>query len=757
VKILKLTKLSFRQFRGKLLAVGLFVLTINSLCFGQRALTGRIIEHQTNNPVVGASIYFSELLRGTTSDENGFFKMDGLKQGKTLLQVSHIGYQNYFTVIDILQDSVLEVVLKPSLIEMKEVVVYGTQSQEPTKTTFNVAQLTQNEIQQSGALNISDAMARLPGVNQLTTGVGISKPVIRGLYGNRIQVNVSGLRFDNQQWQDEHGLGLSDMGVDRLEVIKGPMSVLYGSDAIGGVINVIEEKPAPVGSYSRDFGARIYSNTFGVSLNYGVKKSSVDRWKIFRYGLDNHADYSDGNNSRVLNSRFASYNLKAAWGKTKDDRTRVVRVAGSFSEFGFVFDSLSRKAEDARLSRTFDGPHHLVGFGQATVENTVFKNGKKIKLNGGVISNIRLEDEGGGGISLSMLLNTLNGVGQITKPVGENAEWTYGSSLMFQTNTNFGGRIIVPDAITGEGSVFSFYKNHLNRFLLEAGARYDLRFIETFVTNTLNKPGNPDSPTDEIFPFRKVYHAFNLSAGAGFNFTDQFYFRSNISTGYRPGNLAELSSNGLHEGTLRWEIGLQKAKVEQNLNVEASLNFSSPNLRAQASLYRNQFQNFFYLAPTGEEYFGFGIYRYGQSDAVLQGGELSFDWNPPGTPLSIGSSYSFIEGKKEDGDALPFIPANKLLTEIKFHFKQMGNFLNPALKVGGTYISDQTKPAQFETKTDGYFLIHAGLSGQWKKAALSLTANNLLNNTYYDHLSRFKYYGIANMGCNVVLSLNYKF
>ena len=741
----------------KMVLLVVCLMTAITFCTAQHQLTGTVLEFQSDKVIPGASVYFSELSLGTASDEFGEFKIDGLKRGKFLVQISHIGYESFFALLDVPSDSVLRVFLRPSLIEVKEVVVYGKQSQAPKETTFNIAQLTSAEIAQSGSFNISDAMSRLPGVSQLTMGIGISKPVIRGLFGNRIQVNVSGMRFDNQQWQDEHGLGLSDIGIDKLEVIKGPLSVLYGSDANGGVINVIEEKPAPVNSTARDLAAKIYSNTYGLSMNYGLKKSSSDRWKIFRLGLDSHSDYNDGNNDRVLNSRFASYNAKAAWGRNKESRTRVIRVSGSFSEFGFVFDSLSRKKEDDRLSRTFDGPHHLVGFAQATIENTIFKNEKKIKLNGGIISNLRMEDEGGGGISLSMLLNTMNAVGQITKPIGKNSEWTYGSSLMFQTNTNFGGRIIVPDAITGEGSLFSFYKTATNRFLVEAGGRYDVRFIETFVTNTLNRPDNPDSPTDEIFPFREVYHAFNLSAGFGFDFTDQFYFRSNVSTGYRPGNLAELSSNGLHEGSLRWEIGMRDAEIEQNMNVEASLNFNSANLKGQVSLYRNQFRNFFYLAPTGEEYFGFGIYQYMQSDAVLQGGELSFDWNPAATPLTISSSYSFVEGEKEDGEPLPFIPANKILTEIKIHFRSGRDLLNPSFKIGGTYISDQTKPAQFETRTDGYFLLNAGLSAQWKETNVSLVANNLLNNTYYDHLSRFKYYGIANIGCNVVLSLNFKF
>jgi iron complex outermembrane receptor protein len=273
----------------------------------------------------------------------------------------------------------------------------------------------------------------------------------------------------------------------------------------------------------------------------------------------------------------------------------------------------------------------------------------------------------------------------------------------------------------------------------------------------LNVIGAGLSPTQEILPFNKFYNAFNFSAGTGFDFTKSLSLKLNASTGYRPGNLAELSSNGLHEGSLRWEIGKPDSKTERNLNLEGSLNYNHPSLRASISVYRNHFWNYIFLNPTGTEFFGFGIYRYEQTDATLEGGEANVNWNPFESPIEIASSYSMIKATKEDGSYLPFIPANKLNTEIKFHLKSGLRFSNPVFRVGGNYVFEQNHPAEFETSTSDYFLLNAGLTSDWKKMNLSLACNNLLNKTYYDHLSRFKYYGIANMGRNVVLAINYKF
>jgi iron complex outermembrane receptor protein len=737
-------------------AISMMIFSCVSMLHAQK-LSGRVVDSKNHEPLSKAAVYFPELHKGTSTNEDGVFTIMGLGQQKMLIQISHVGYEIFFTSLSFNRDTTIEVFLSPSLIEMKEVVVTGRQSQDVNETSFNVAQVSAREMNSQGSLSISDAMSRLPGISQLTTGAGISKPVIRGLYGNRIQVNVNGMRFDNQQWQDEHGLGLSDIGVDRVEIIKGPSSVLYGSDAIGGVMNVIEEKPAPTGEKIQELNTRIFSNTYGLSANYGIKKTTEKNWWRIRAGFDNHADYTAGNNNRVLNSRFASYNLKASLGFTKRNMVSVNNVFVSYSKFGFVFDSLSRKEEDGRLSRSFDGPHHQVVFAQASTENTFYKGKRKAKLNGGLITNLRQEDEGGGGISLSMLLNTASILGQFTHQISESSELTYGASSYFQTNTNFGGRIIVPNAVTAELSAFSFFHHKRNQILFEGGVRYDRRFIGTQATGSLNVIGAGLSPTQDVLPFNKFYNAFNFSTGTGYDFTKRLSFKLNASTGYRPGNLAELSSNGLHEGTLRWEIGKPDAKTEHNLNLEGSLLYNHPTLRASISAYRNRFWNYIFLNPTGSEFFGFGIYRYEQSDAALEGGEINVNWNAFNSPIEIVSAYSFIKAKKEDGTYLPFIPANKLNSEVKFHLKSGLKFSNSILRVGGNYVFQQNHPAEFETSTADYFLINAGVTTDWRKMNLSFTCNNLLNKTYYDHLSRFKYYGIANMGRNVVMAINYKF
>jgi iron complex outermembrane recepter protein len=741
--------MSFRHF-----PLPLFLFLTSSL-YGQHVLRGNIVDNSNHKPLSNVSIYLPEIHRGSYTDSTGHFIIRNIPAQRILLEISHLGYQTQFSNIEFPADSTMLILAEPSFIPIQEVVVTGIKNNAPDETSFNIVQIGNNEINATTALSLSDAISKVPGVNQLSTGPGISKPVIRGLYGNRIQINMNGIRFDNQQWQDEHGLGLSTLGIDRVEIIRGPASVLYGSDAMGGVINIIKERPAFTDQKIKDLNARVFANTYGLSLNYGAAQSNENSWRQFRVGFDNHADYNTGGNTRVLNSRFVSYNAQVSWGVNRKNGVHVWSLLSSHSLFGFVFDSLSRKENDGRLSRNFDGPHHSVSFAQITNENIYYRGKNKINLNTGFISNLRLEDEGGGGISLSMLLNTINATAQIFRPT-RVGDLTTGVSGFVQTNTNFGGRIIIPDAINTESSLFSFYQKRFQRWLIEGGVRYDNKFIQTFSTGRLNTSAN-NGPSEEIFPFSKFYHAYNLSAGTEYFVNSHFTVKGNISSGYRPGNLAELSSNGLHEGTLRWEIGIPNAKIEQNLNLEGSLNFHSPYFRSSVSYFQNDFKNFFYLSPDGTEFFGFQVYHFRQSNALLTGGEFEFVVSPAQLPMSWKGSYSLIEAQKNDGSYLPFIPANKLASEVEWRFNTLGKIKKPELKVAGVYSFAQVRPAEFETNTNSYFLLNATISVQYHSVNWSLSGNNLLNKNYYDHLSRYKYYGIANMGRSVVLIVNTKF
>jgi len=631
-------------------------------------------------------------------------------------------------------------------LQLNEVVITGIQGVNRNETPFNISVFSREDLYRDIHYNVSDALSKMPGVSQLTSGPGISKPVIRGLYGNRIQTVVMGIKFDNQQWQDEHGLGLSLTGIDHIEILKGPSSLLYGTDAMGGVINIIEEKAAPEGSITGDASATLFSNTLGSSAQVGFRGNNGRTvWRIHA-GADSHADYSDGNNQRVLNSRFNSYNVKASLGFRRKNWENLNHVFASFSQFGFITESnQDKKPLDGRFSRTMDGPNHSVFFLIVSTENKIRLKSSLLKVNGGFHNNIRLENEGGNKISLNMQLNTATYNVRWFKQLRPRLEFVAGHELQFQTNRNYGSRVIIPDADCFQASALVYLSYHTEKLFMEAGLSIHVNNIRSYHTQGMNYESGA------IYPLNLWLPSGNGNFGVSWNPVPQVNIKLNVSTGYRAPNLAELSSNGLHEGTYRWEIGDPDMKIEQNFNPELGINYETPHLKLHAAAFSNYFLNYIYLSPTGTEYIGFSVYRFLQKDAFLYGGEADMTISPVRF-FSFTSAFSTVTGQTTDGLYLPFIPANKWTNEIEFKGALSKTIQKAFVKAGVEYYFAQDHPGQFEASTPGYYLLNASLGATFRTkrvpVTVSLSARNILNATYYDHLSRFKYYGIYNLGRN---------
>jgi len=747
------------------------LLILQTVC-AQQILSGVVSDSVSEKKLSFATVQLPELHLLTYSNDAGEFQFKNLPLGNFILKISYTGYETFIQTIKISsRENHLTVTLEQLAVETEEVVIYGTHQNSWKYTPMNIVSVSRSEMNERGNLSLSNALAKLPGMGEMTTG-GISKPVIRGLYGNRIQTQLMGIRFDNQQWQDEHGLGLGDAGIDRVEIIKGPSALTYGSEAMGGVINIIEELPSKTGTTERNANVKFFGNTMGYAADFGIKKAN-DKWNWrLRLGTESHADYADGNNKRVFNTRFNGYVGKFSAGFHKAKWVTQNNYMFSLSDFGFVLKGIEAVTTyiDGRYSRSFAGPHHTVLFNILTSENTFFKGVSKIKFNIGVHSNERLEQEGGNKISLNMLLNTVNATLQRNHPMGKKGDWTLGTDAMFQNNTNFGSRIIVPDAnFLESGSYFSF-NIPVGKVVFEIGSRFDFKNIQTFETGTLNTVDTSlfKAPGTDILPFNHSYTTTNGAAGMCWNPKRFLNLKLNIASGFRAPNLAELSSKGLHEGTVRWEIGNPEMKSEQNFNAEIQVNTEFKNWRLNIAAYNNSINNYIYLTQTGNEYIGFSIYNYVQKNAILQGGEILLDIHPQQMQwLDLSASYSKIIGKTSDGEFLPFIPADKVNVTLRLEGDAENQqdaakkITKPYFEIGSDYVLAQNNPAEFETVTPEYYLFNAGVGFHFKckksKANFSLVGNNLLNRVYYDHLSRFKYLGLNNPGRDIVLNFSINF
>ena len=241
----------------------LLFLAGTNIAFSQHNINGTVLDAQTQLPVIGAAIFIPKLDKGTVTDLDGKFTLENLPQGSFDFVTSSLGFASSTRTIEVPNDSNIEILLSPTAIEMEEVIISTPFHQLQSENVMKVERATVEELTRTGAITLADGISNIAGVETITTGSGIGKPVIRGLSSNRVLVYTQGVRLENQQYGDEHGLGVSSSGVESVEVIKGPASLLYGSDALGGVLYLNPERYADADSTEIDAGVSYYTNTLG--------------------------------------------------------------------------------------------------------------------------------------------------------------------------------------------------------------------------------------------------------------------------------------------------------------------------------------------------------------------------------------------------------------------------------------------------------------------------------------------------------------
>lgn len=715
----------------------------------QNTILGTVTDTK-NQPIKGVSVYASELHKGTVTDDNGKYTLTNLPNGKVNLSFVFIGFGNQNKSITLQQkQTTLDIVLEETLFEMDEVIVSTAFNKIQSQNVMKVEHSSIKELQQKGTATLIEGLATIPGVSQISTGTSIGKPVIRGLSGNRVLVYSQGVRIENQQFGDEHGLGLNDAGVESVEVIKGPASLLYGSDALGGVLYFNPEKFANAGTFKADISQKFFSNTLGSNTSLGLK-TSTENWKFLVRGTyDTHSDYKIGEGDRVTNTRYQETDLKAGIGYTNSKFSSIFRYNYNDLDLGIPEEGLAEQSESKKTEFPKQGVfNHLL-----SLNNVIFFENSKLDVDLGYISNDRSEFEDSDVAVLHMKLNTFNYNAKYHLPKLGKFETIVGVQGMNQTNTNSGEEFLIPDATTNDFGIFGTGIFEWNSNALQAGLRFDNRKIASESHGIAGEEGS-------FGTLDKSYDSFNASLGYKTNFAEDFTLRLNAASGFRAPNLAELTSNGVHEGTNRYEIGNPNLKTEQNFQIDLNLEYKSSHWEFFANGFYNHINNYIYISPTGEVIDENAVFDYIQDNAQLYGGEVGLHFHPhPLDWLHYETSFETVTGKKDNGDYLPLIPANNWNNTIRTEFK-IKNWLEEGfatLNVSTTFSQDNV--SGFETSSNGYTLLNLGFGGKVKlgktQFGVNINANNLLDKQYVSHLSRLKTDEIPNIGRNIIFGFNF--
>jgi iron complex outermembrane receptor protein len=725
------------------------ILGFSAMLQAQNTVSG-IVTDVKNQPIKGVSVYISELHKNTTTDENGSYSLTNLPNGGIKLMFSFMGFETQNQSIDKLQkQNTLNLILAEMAFQMDEVIVSTAFNKIQSQNVMKVEHESIKSLQQKGTATLIEGLATIPGVSQVSTGTSIGKPVIRGLSGNRVLVYAQGVRMENQQFGDEHGLGLNDSGVESVEVIKGPASLLYGSDALGGVLYFNPEKFAEANTFKVNFNQKLFSNTLGSNSSLGVK-TSTDHWKFLVRGSYNiHSDYKVSDGDRVTNTRYNEADFKTGIGYSNAKFSSVLRYNYNKLDLGIPDEGFGEQTTSKETGFPKQGVfNHLLSL------NSIFylKN-SKVDVDLGYVSNDRSEFEDSNNAVLHMKLKTFNYDVKYHIPKIGKVESIFGIQGMHQTNTNSGEEYLIPDATTNDFGVFGTANYEWKTNVLQAGLRFDNRKITTMEHGVFGEEGY-------FKAIDKSFDSFNASLGYKTNLDKDLTLRLNVASGFRAPNLAELTSNGVHEGSNRYEVGNSDLKTEQNFQTDLNLEYKNSHFEFFANAFYNHINNYIYTSPTGVVLDDNAVYDYIQNNAKLYGGEIGLHFHPhPLDWLHYETSFETVTAKKQNGDFLPLIPANNWNNTIRTEFK-LSNWLEDGfatLNLSTTF--NQNNVSGFETESRGYSLVNLGFGGKVKLGKtvfdVNLNGNNLLNKSYISHLSRLKTDGISNIGRNIVLGLNF--
>ncbi len=221
----------------------------------QCRIYGYITDSADHTPIIGAQVFIHDIKTGTVTNEAGYYEIKNIPRGKYLTEIKAIGYNTLLVSLQLCNGEEHNFTLNESVVETREVLVTGaSRATELRKMPAAVITVDHNALIKSTSTNIIDALSSKPGMAQISSGAGISKPVIRGLGYNRIITLNDGIRQEGQQWGDEHGIEIDEFSADRVEILKGPASLMYGSDAMAGVINILSTPSVAEGTA----GGRIY-------------------------------------------------------------------------------------------------------------------------------------------------------------------------------------------------------------------------------------------------------------------------------------------------------------------------------------------------------------------------------------------------------------------------------------------------------------------------------------------------------------------
>lgn len=721
-------------------------------------VSGRVTSTD-GTPLVDARVTVVEAGRSVNTNAEGQYSIASLPTGSYTFSYSAIGYAPHARRVQVAAAPLtMDVALKPSLVELPPIQVTSTpNATDPLSSPQPTAVIDGENLHAAQASSLGETLNQVAGVHSLSTGSGIGKPVIRGLTSNRVLILDDGQRMETQQWGDEHGPNIETANADRIEVIRGPASVLYGSDALGGVVNII-----PRALPTAEPGHGVFTGE--ATATYSSNTSQPDGALLLegaRGGLGFRASLSGRNGGDLKTPDYTLWNSgnRALGGSL---------ALGARGNWGNVTASFSQRNEKIELTDEDPAatPLQRIATSRARLDATLPLGASRLELTGGWEQNRRreFEDDQTDGVALGLLSRSYTAEGRwYHAPVG-NLAGVLGVSGLRTTFDKFGEETLIPNTRVNGIGVYGFEQLHHERWDLSVGARYDHRTLDLADTTVA---GIDDSRT---------WSSVTGNLGLLVKLAEPVALVANVGRGFRAPSSFELFSNGVHEGTFAFERGDATLKTEKSLNTDVALRVQTSNVALEVGGFVNWIEDFIYTVPSGETdpESGFPVYDVTQGDARLQGLEAAAQYHPTRW-LHFQGTADYVRGSNTSTDnPLPSIPPFRATYSVRFEGRGVSLLHDPYLLLGGETNGRQTRfdpqetdfyAAAFEGagyQSESYTLVNAGLGFTLfpspRDIHVDLLVRNLFDQRYANYLSRLKTLAEdPGQGRNLVLRLSTAF
>lgn len=720
--------------------------------FAADSLSG-VVSDSAARPVVGATVTITELNRVTYTGRHGRFAFADVPAGRYRLLVRRLGFAPLLRSVDVSGPTTVTLTLQATALEMDPVTITALRSSSPALSSpMSTAVLDEDALRRQQSVSIAHVLEGVPGVRTMSTGGEIGKPVIRGLSGPRVLVMDDGNRLEDYSWSDEDGPSVDARMADRVEIVRGPASILYGADAIGGVVNVL---PAPLpDAIGRSSFVRTGIEAYGASNNnelgtalHGEGASGGFGWRLTAIGRHSEALHTPL--GELDNTGFTAVNGQAAVGvrgARGDLMARYVRYGGEFKLLE------ANGPPPGTVAGTDQGPERKLADDRVQLHGNyrlTDRMGLEVSSQWQRHSLIEVSDEAPGlapgqeGTAFDLLLNTFSGDLLLHHSLGDHVSGTAGISGRSEVNDTRGPIPLVPHALIRSGGIYALEKIGFSHIDFLVGARGDVYGINADPNVGLG--------------FAGAAHTWNAAtgeAGVIVRPIPSLGLAADIGRSWRAPTLFELYANGPQVSDARYLIGVPNLATEAGTSVDASIRWERPRVRAELSGYRHQIGNYVYLTPTSRFKDSLRVFTYGEADARLWGfeGSLEVEALPI---LTLRGGADGVRGTNlETDDPLPLMPPLRGTVGAQWHSRELAPDHRAWFGAEVELYAKQNRLNPEDIPTNGYTLLdlRAGIARPLlgRATTLDIEIRNALNKSYKSFLSRYKEFAL-NPGRNIII------